>query len=90
MARPSPIAGEPSMPEQAAKPCSTPWKASVGISSRFKTFEMQSRASRKSSASRFEDKTDEEIDAGFDFLQHEALTSSSEMQQLRWTTKQLN
>ena len=55
----------------------------------FKMFEMQSYTAPKSSSNRFEDKTDEEIDAGFDFIVHDALRSSSEMQQLRWMTKTL-
>ena len=52
-----------------------------------KLFDLQSFATSKSSSSRFEEKTDDEIDAGFDFFQNDGPRSSSEMAQLRWMTK---
>ena len=52
-----------------------------------KVFDLQSFAVSKSSSSRFEEKTDDEVDAGFDFIQNDGPRSSSEMAQLRWMTK---
>ena len=54
-----------------------------------KCFELQSQAATKNTASKFEDKTDEEIDAGFDFIAHEGPRSTSDMAQLRWMTKSI-
>ncbi|CAJ1420910.1 unnamed protein product [Effrenium voratum] len=57
----------------------------------FKCFEMESQAMKKAKggSTRFEEKADEEIDAGFDFIVQQGPRSSSGMQQLRWQTKQL-
>ena len=54
-----------------------------------KCFELQSQAATKNTASKFEDKTDEETDAGFDFIAHEGPRSTSDMPQLRWMTKSI-
>ena len=43
---------------------------------------------KSKTVSSFEDKTDEEVDAGFDFILAHGPRSSSEMQQLRWMTKE--
>eukprot|EP00435_Cladocopium_sp_Y103_P031004 s1528_g7.t2 len=54
----------------------------------FKCFELSSQATRKpGKASAFEEKDDEEIDAGFDYILKCGPRSSSEMAQLRWQTK---
>ena len=56
----------------------------------FKCAELSSNAIVKSkTVSSFEDKTEEEVDAGFDFILAHGPRSSSEMQQLRWMTKEL-
>ncbi|CAJ1352020.1 unnamed protein product [Effrenium voratum] len=56
----------------------------------FKCAELSSNAIVKSkTVSSFEDKTDEEVDAGFDFIFAHGPRSSSEIQQLRWMTKEL-
>ncbi|CAE7362281.1 unnamed protein product [Symbiodinium sp. CCMP2592] len=53
----------------------------------FKVFDLQTFSAAKNTNTRFEDKTDEEVDAGFDYIATEGPRSSSEMQQLRWMTK---
>ena len=50
----------------------------------FNIFDLQTSDS-KNTNTRFEDKTDEEVDAGFDYIATEGLRSSREMQ--RWMTK---
>ena len=55
----------------------------------FKCFELSSQVTNKKigKAIPFEDKEDEEIDAGFDYILKHGPCSSSEMAQLRWQTK---
>ena len=55
----------------------------------FKCFELSSQATNKKicKAIPFEDKEDEVIDAGFDYILKHGPCSSSEMAQLRWQTK---
>ena len=55
----------------------------------FKCFELSSQVTNKKigKAIPFEDKEDEEIDAGFDYILKHGPRSSSEMAQLRWQTK---
>ena len=48
---------------------------------------MQATAPRKQAA--FEELEDEELDAGFDFLSKHGPRSGSDLQQLRWQTKEL-
>jgi len=57
----------------------------------FKCFELTSQASRKGPKpdSSFEEKDDDDIDAGFDHILKMGPRSSCEMAQLRWQTKEL-
>ena len=56
----------------------------------YKIFDLVSYTTpAKSAQSRFEDKDDEEIDKGFDFIQSDAPRSTTEMAHLRWMTKNL-
>ena len=53
----------------------------------FKCYELSCQATKKGTKTPFEEKEDEEIDAGFDFILKHGPRSSSEMAQLRWQTK---
>ena len=54
-----------------------------------KIFDLVSHTTPRNSSGKFEDKDDDEIDRGFDFIQNEGPRSCTEMAQLRWMTKNL-
>ena len=94
--------GEPPCPGREENPPCIVWKALAVSSSKCSRCNptappvqnvrdaIRSYSAPKSSSNKFGEQTDEEIDAGFDFIVLDAPCSSSEMQQLRWMTKTLN